>query len=72
MNSHLRIGYKIKTNDLFTKCSSNKINMNIVVIWAEKWRSSNFTGKVGIPEGVFNLVPSSKIQNKVSLSSEME
>ena len=71
MNSHLRIGSKIK--QMIYLPSSQVINGEKVNnAWVEKWRSYNFTGKVGIPEDVFNLSPSSKIQNTVSLSSELE
>ena len=68
MNSHLRIGNKIK--QMIYLPSSQVINgKKVYNSWAEKWRSFN---KIGIPEGIFNLGPSSKIQNTVPLSSELE
>ena len=71
MNSHLRIGNNIKQMIYLPSAQVIK-GKKVYSAWAEKWRSSNFTGKVGIQEVVFNLVPSLKIQNKVSLSSELE
>ena len=61
MNSHLRIGSKIK--QMIYLPSSQVINGKKVNI-ALGWKIIQFYSKIGIPEGrIFNLGPSSKIQN---------